>query len=99
MKKIIAIFSATIELIASLLSPQAATVSASEAASASPIPQAAAEVCEEPSSFTEAITVISPLPEEEVPEPSSTLSPAPQDENGNYIGPGTATTVVSFTIE
>ena len=32
-------------------------------------------------------------------EPSPTLGPAPQDENGNYIGPGTATMVVSFTIE
>lgn len=64
-----------------------------------PSPQAAAEVYEEPSSFTEAITVISPLPEEEPPEPSPVLGPAPQDENGNYIGPGTATTVVSFIVE
>ena len=35
-----------------------------------PSPQAAAEVSEEPASF---ITVFTPLPEEEVPEPSPTL--------------------------
>lgn len=86
MKKIIAIISATIELIVSLVSPQAEPAVPDDHGgavefyiSAEPLPESEA-------------AVESPLPEVE-------LSPAPQDENGNITGPGSVSVAVSYTIE